>query len=135
MLKLEGLLGVAVLGLYIFCVIDVIGTPEKRVRSLPKLAWVFIVLLFPLAGSIAWLAVGRPEPGAGPAPAPRRAASAFPEYDRPGRFAAANPDDDEEFLRRVRERADEQRRRHRESRADPAGPDEPPAGPAEDEGV
>ena len=42
----------------------------------------------------------------------------FPEYDRPGRAAAANPEDDEEFLRKVRERAEEQRRRYRESQRD-----------------
>ncbi len=42
----------------------------------------------------------------------------FPEYDRPGRAAPAKPEDDEEFLRKVRERAEEQRRRYRESRRD-----------------
>jgi hypothetical protein len=34
-----------------------------------------------------------------------------PEYDRPGRAVPQNPDDDEAFLRQVRERAEEQRRR------------------------
>ncbi|MBE3016108.1 hypothetical protein IL992_44220 [Microbispora sp. NEAU-D428] len=38
----------------------------------------------------------------------------FPEYDRPGRFVPSNPDDGEEFLRRCRERAEEQRRAYRE---------------------
>jgi len=42
------------------------------------------------------------------------AARAYPEYDRPGRFAATNPEDDEVFLRQVRERAEEQRRQYRE---------------------
>jgi hypothetical protein len=36
----------------------------------------------------------------------------YPEYDRPGRAVPANPDDDEQFLRGVRERAEEQRRRY-----------------------
>ena len=40
--------------------------------------------------------------------------AAYPEYDRPGRFAATNPEDDEAFLRHVRERAEEQRRQYRE---------------------
>ena len=38
----------------------------------------------------------------------------FPEYDRPGRAAATSPEADEEFLRKVRERAEEQRRAYRE---------------------
>ena len=40
----------------------------------------------------------------------------FPEYDRPGRFAAADPAADEEFLKKVRERAEEQRRKAREQK-------------------
>jgi hypothetical protein len=40
----------------------------------------------------------------------------FPEYDRPGRAAATAAESDEEFLRKVRERAEEQRRIHREER-------------------
>jgi hypothetical protein len=40
----------------------------------------------------------------------------FPEYDRPGRFAAADPEADEAFLRKVRERAEEQRRKAREQK-------------------
>jgi hypothetical protein len=43
---------------------------------------------------------------------------AYPEYDRPGRFAAGNPDDDEEFLRKCRERAEAQRKLAREKRAE-----------------
>ncbi len=39
----------------------------------------------------------------------------FPEYDRPGRAVAANPEDDEAFLRGLRERAEEQRRAYRAS--------------------
>ena len=62
---------------------------------------------------------GRRTSGSGTA-APRpyeRSASEFPEYDRPGRFAAANPEADDEFLRKVRERAEEQRRLDRERKA------------------
>ncbi len=136
MLKLEGLFGLVVLALWIFCVIDLIGTRDDEVRSLPKIAWVFIVLLFPLVGSIAWLAAGRPQPGPRAASV-RGAGSAFPEYDRPGRMTATSPDDDEEFLRQVRDRAEEQRRRYRDEKRrqaqDSAGPapDEPTDGPTE----
>lgn len=134
MLKLEGLFGLVVLALWIFCVIDLIGTRDDEVRSLPKIAWVFIVLLFPLVGSIAWLAAGRPQPGPRPA-AGRGGGAAFPEYDRPGRMAATSPDDDEEFLRQVRDRAEEQRRRYRdEKRRQGQGPTGPaPAEPTGDQ--
>jgi hypothetical protein len=56
-----------------------------------------------------------------------RPATAFPEYDRPGRAAAVDAEADEEFLRRCRERAEEQRRRAREQaeREDEPDPDDP----------
>jgi len=124
MLKVEGLVGLVVLALWIYCVIEVIGTREDEVRNLPKFAWVIIVLLFPLVGSIAWLALGRPEPG-GATRRPDPGATAYPEYDRPGRMQASNPDDDEAFLRSLRERAEEQRRRYQEQQTDPE--QDPPA--------
>lgn len=76
------------------------------------------MLLFPLVGSVAWLAVGRPSrrpPRARPHRDERQAPT-FPEYDRPGRAAAQNTAADEEFLRKCRERAEEQRRRAAEQR-------------------
>ncbi|MFF0776287.1 PLD nuclease N-terminal domain-containing protein [Nonomuraea wenchangensis] len=104
MLYLYEAISVVTLVLWLYCLFDVITTPEPLCRNLPKILWLVIVFLAPLVGSIVWLLAGRPERRA---PAPP---STFPEYDRPGRFAATNPDDDEEFLRRCRERAEEQRR-------------------------
>lgn len=117
MLYFGGLFGVVMLCLTIFAVVDVITTDEGSVRNLPKMLWLLLVLLFPLVGSIAWLVAGRPVVGTGRQRlgAYERDASAFPEYNRPGRFAATNADDDEEFLRRCRERAEEQRRKGREN--------------------
>lgn len=116
MLYFGGLFGVVTLCLWIFAIVDVITTDEGSVRNLPKIAWLILVLLFPLVGSIAWLVAGRPV-GAGRARLGtyERSAPAYPEYDRPGRFAATNADDDDEFLRRCRERAEEQRRKGREN--------------------
>jgi hypothetical protein len=114
MLFFGGGLGLIAIALWIFCVVDTITTPENQVRNLPKLAWVFIVLLFLDIGAIAWLVAGRrwnkvpanrtvgrgdmriPRTS-GRAPAPRR--------------VGTNPDDDEEFLAGLRKRAEEQRRR------------------------
>ena len=119
MIKLELLLGLATLALWIFSLVGVIGSDDGRIWHLPKVWWLLIVLFFPLAGSIAWLVAGRPEDSGGPRSSRHeRAVPEFPEYDRPGRAAAVNPEDDEEFLRKVRERAEEQRRRYRESQRD-----------------
>lgn len=107
--------GVVVFVLWVFCLVDVIGTREDRVRNLPKVAWVFIVLLFPFVGSIAWLAVGRPQ-AERPLTREQGAAPGFSEYERPGRFAAADPAKDEEFLRQVRERAEQQRQAYEEKK-------------------
>lgn len=122
MIKLEGLLGVAVFALWVFCLVDAIGSSSDRIRNLPKVAWILIILFFPFVGSIAWLAAGRPDGGPRRLSAYEREQAAFPEYDRPGRAAAVDPEKDEEFLRQVRERAaaqrkayDEQRRREREA--------------------
>ena len=58
MLLFDGFGGLLVLGVWIFCFIDVLMTPEQACRNLPKLAWVFLVLLLPTFGSIAWLVAG-----------------------------------------------------------------------------
>jgi len=108
--------GLIVLALSIFCVFDVIGSRDGEIRNLPKITWLFIVLLFPLVGSIAWLVAGRPETGAAVRSRHERSVPDFPEYDRPGRAAATDPSKDEEFLRQVRARAEEQRRRYEEQR-------------------
>lgn len=114
MVRVGEFVGPVILVLWIFCVIDVIMAREDEVQHLPKWGWLILVLLFPLVGSVAWLAAGRPRRTAGrPGPYERRA-PAFPEYDRPGRAAAVDDAADEDFLRRCRERAEEQRRRHRE---------------------
>ncbi|QBJ95275.1 hypothetical protein ERC79_04395 [Rhodococcus sp. ABRD24] len=110
-------LGLIVMILWIVCLVDVIVAEEHQVRNIPKIAWVIVVLLLPLVGSVLWLVAGRPEGGMG---GHRRPASpsAFPEYDRPGRQIAQQSEADEEFLRRCRERAEEQRRIGRQQRGD-----------------
>jgi phospholipase D-like protein len=122
MLLFDGLLGLVFLGLWIFCIIDVITTPESQCRNLPKIAWLLIVILLMDIGSIAWLVAGRNWDGA--ARAPLTKAPARPR----GRTGTGNPDDDEEFLASLRTRAEEQRRRAREAQENQPGPrakDEP----------
>ena len=66
-----------------YALVDCVQTDDSQVRGLPKLIWVFVILLFPFAGSAAWLLAGRPK--ATP-PAPRR------QMPR-------GPDDDPDFLK------------------------------------
>ena len=115
MIRFELGFGLITFAMWVFSLVDVISSDEGAIRHLPKVWWLMVVLFFPFAGSIAWLVAGRP---AGP---PRRSAYEramphYPEYDRPGRAAAIRPDDDEDFLQKVRERAEEQRRTYREQR-------------------
>ncbi|GAA4201299.1 PLDc N-terminal domain-containing protein [Microbispora amethystogenes] len=106
--------GLVLLALWIFCLFDVIVTAEEDCRNLPKGLWILIVLLLPEVGSILWLVAGRPQTVTRPGGLPYKGNTGrFPEYDRPGRFVPSDPDD-EEFLRRCRERAEEQRRAYRE---------------------
>jgi hypothetical protein len=111
----DGLGLVLLLVLWIFCIVDVIRSPETDIRHLPKLVWLLIVFVLPDVGSILWLILGRPV-GHGRREPRHQHMNAFPEYDRPGRFQAANPDDDAEFLRQIRSRAEEQRRKAAEQR-------------------
>ena len=115
MVRLMAIAGPVVLVLWIYCVVEVILSNEEDSRHLPKTVWLLLVLFFPFVGSIAWLAVGRPTKPRNRSPYEREA-PAFPEYDRPGRAAATSSEADEEFLRKVRERAQEQRRREQERR-------------------
>lgn len=116
-MELDGLAALVVLGLWIFCLIDVITTDEYACRNLGKTMWLLLVLFLPAIGSIAWLVAGRPqEAKSGPA-----RLAAFPEYDRPGRAVASNPEDDAEFLRGLRERAEEQRAIYRAKRRQELG--------------
>ena len=128
MLYADGAIGIALLCLWVYCLLDVLTSAEGAVRNLPKWAWFVVVLLFGEigVGPLLWLVAGRPRgatsrPGGLPYKGnPGR----FAEYDRPGRATAQNPDDDEAFLRRLRERAEEQRRRAAEQKRaedDPLG--------------
>jgi hypothetical protein len=115
-IKLDLLLSAAAFAVWIYCLIDVAQTRVDQIRNLNKGAWLLIVFFFPVLGAICWFVFGRPQSARRPPSAYERSAPAFPEYDRPGRAAALDPEKDEEFLRQVRERAEEQRRRHAEQK-------------------
>lgn len=110
------LIYVVPLVLMVFCLVEAITSRDDEVRHLGKVWWILLILFFPLAGSVAWLVAGRPASAGPRRSAYERGAPEFPEYDRPGRMAAADPAADAEFLRKVRERAEEQRRRAAEQK-------------------
>jgi hypothetical protein len=121
MLFIDGGLGLILFGVWVFSLIDVIVTDESRCRNLPKLVWLMIVLVGFDIGAIVWLVAGHPWPSSGASRLPYksnsgRPANGFPEYDRPGRAAATNPDDDEAFLAQLRERSESQRRTYEQQR-------------------
>lgn len=122
MIYADELLFVVELVLVVYCVLNVITTPEGEVRNLPKLLWLALVIILPIVGGVAWLVAGRPVTNA--AGLPYKGNRGLPAtYRRPGRAVAASPDDDEDFLRALRERTDRQREEARRQREREQGTD------------
>lgn len=86
------------IALLVYCLIDCIQTDVPR--NLSKTTWVFVIILLPIAGGVAWLVAGRPEhrPRRN-VPWPSTQTAGFPDYERPRR---PSPDDDPEFLAGMR---------------------------------
>jgi hypothetical protein len=91
------LFALADLALLVIALIDCLSSEEYEIRALPKVAWVFIILLFSPVGGIVWFVAGRPQRQTTARPGVWRPGNGFPESARPGRQVA--PDDDPEFLR------------------------------------
>ncbi|GIH27319.1 membrane protein [Acrocarpospora phusangensis] len=127
MVIIRGVVVLLLIGLWLYCVLDVITTPAGQHRNMPKLVWLAVVIILPTVGSLLWLIAGRPRrTGQARAQGPRSQQSP-PRERRP-----LSPDDDEEFLRKLRERAEEQRRAARD-KADPESPDASKPEPAPEE--
>ncbi|MBT0994225.1 PLDc N-terminal domain-containing protein [Cellulomonas sp. DKR-3] len=108
-----------VIGLVVYCVIDIVrSTDDERLGVHPAL-WVLLVVLLPVLGSIVWLAVSRARRAqvrparAGWGPSTRSAAG------------PSAPDDDEEFLWRL-----EQERKRQSPTEHPDDPPRDPTAPA-----
>jgi hypothetical protein len=80
---------VVAIALLVNALIDCVQTDAARVRSMNKLAWAAIIVLIPILGPIAWLAVGKVR---------RRPRPAGPAVQR-----QLPPDDNPEFLRQLRD--------------------------------
>ncbi|HEY8721996.1 PLD nuclease N-terminal domain-containing protein [Pengzhenrongella sp.] len=115
-------------GLVVYTVVDVTRSERAERFGIPQAIWIILILLFPLVGSVAWLALSRsarnhpdrpPRDGGGGAG--RRSPSPAPKL---------GPDDDPEFLWRLEQRQREARRNNT-AKPDPddGGTDQDPAGP------
>lgn len=132
MLPIGGFLGFVALVIWALAVFDVIATDESLVRSLPKLYWLFIVLLFPPVGAIAWFALGRPI-GAGLIPGSQQGSARNNDLPPKPGPAPKGPDDSPDFLRsmgdaeRLQEWEDDLKRREEELKQREEGeePDHP----------
>jgi hypothetical protein len=85
MVRIAAIATIIVLALMIFAIIDCSRTPENQIRSLPKWAWLVIIIFVPGIGALAWIIAGRPK-GNG-----RRR--------RKGKIVP--PDDNPDFLRKL----------------------------------
>lgn len=93
--------------LFIYGLIDCLRSDASDVRSIPKAAWILVILLLPVIGVLLWFFLGRPqyaqpEGNAGARPnfggfGPIGGPSQYPS--RPARSTA--PDDDPAFLRNL----------------------------------
>lgn len=111
-IRLYGLLFLIDLVLIVIALIDCLSTEEFQVRNLPKVAWVFIILLFPPVGPIVWFVAGRPQRHHVGRSGAWQPGKGFPEYERPQ--APRAPDDDPDFLRRTSGEVSRQRREDEE---------------------
>jgi len=101
MFRLYSLFVLIDLALLVIALIDCLSAEEFAIRALPRVAWVFLILLFSPIGAIAWFVAGRPaQPVRLSNGTVWRPGSGFPEDERPRqRTAHRAPDDDPEFLK------------------------------------
>jgi hypothetical protein len=99
-LLFRGLLFLLAMGVWVYCVFDVIRSETTAVHHLHKLIWLVFVVFIPTIGALAWLFLGRPVP---------LGSRLFEQTRRPVR----PPDDSPEFLAGL---GDEIRRRRQTER-------------------
>ena len=102
-----GFFGLVMLAFWLWALYDAITAPAGGVRNLPKVAWVFIVLLFFALGAFAWVALGRPARVVGSAGAGGAGGRRWVGGDAPSTLGGRLESDPE---RRERERRDYYRR-------------------------
>ena len=81
--------------LTVYCVIDAFQTDEADMRTLPKVAWILLVVLLPVLGPVSWLLLGRPTRHSMASRPPQRWVDQRRQQDR----RPLGPDDDPDFLK------------------------------------
>ncbi|MDO0935462.1 PLD nuclease N-terminal domain-containing protein [Streptomyces sp. DG2A-72] len=92
-----------VLALWIYAFIDCLNTPEDEVKRLPKVAWVFIILLFGqvLVGPVAWFVAGKVR---------KTPASGITPFSPGSRTKFVAPDDNPDFLKSLKDEEEDKKR-------------------------
>ncbi|RKN49441.1 PLD nuclease N-terminal domain-containing protein [Micromonospora endolithica] len=103
MARLYVLLFVVQIVLAVCALISCLSAEEGEIRALPRVAWVLIILFFPLVGSIAWFVAGRQTSDGRPRTPWQAPSAGAPTGRKKSRPLA--PDDDPEFLRSIDERS------------------------------
>jgi hypothetical protein len=129
----EELLVLLVVGSIAWALLELWQVPNAAVRSLPRWAWPFVIVLLAPFGPMLWFVAGRPRATATTPAGPRSAPGnpLHPLHPRRTGVARPAPDDDPEFLALLNARADQQRRLRRleEDLRSPDGPDSDPERP------
>lgn len=116
------------IGLLVYGVIDCWQSPDRDIRTMPKWAWFLVIILLPVVGTILWLIAGRPHRarhgrrGRQPASRGNPGSTDTRETSPPPPPRPLGPDDDPEFLERLR-REQEFRRQQQPPAADPDVPE------------
>jgi hypothetical protein len=100
--RLYALFALIDLALLVVALIDCLSAEEYSIRALPRIAWVFLILVFSPIGAIAWFVAGRPAPPVRLSNGQVwRPGSGFPENERPVRSGPLAPDDNPAFLKNL----------------------------------
>ncbi len=115
-IRLGGVFTLIAVLLWLYAIFDALTAPPERVRNLPKAIWMIIVIVLLDIGAIAWFLWGRPRAEV----SARVRQSPFGRQGHGGPRGGGRsiaPDDDPEFLRRLRDDI----RRDRPDDDNPAG--------------
>ena len=98
-----------IVGLTLYTLLDAVRTPAHEARTLPKWLWVLVTLLFPVVGPIMWLILGRPKEQLAAQPAAGAPRPGFGQRRNTPAPSVSSPDDDEEYLRWLKAKAERER--------------------------
>ena len=88
MIKLDAIILISSVLLTLYSLFDCGRTDQDQVRSIPKWAWLVVILVFEGLGGLAWLIAGRPKSKGGSGKSKRKP-------------RIIPPDDDPDFLSKL----------------------------------